>query len=351
VESPKELTEFAHRYLTTQGAVAVGVSTLETLADGPPSTDLAYVLDGAKSAVTFALPLDQEKILAYLGKEDHDGHQADNIRTGNEVTGLAVGLASYWNQHGIPSFGVCSNSVYRQDTPRGMADFMPDISHRYLAVRSGVGWFGFSGNVITKEHGASVLLGTTVTTAELEPTEPLAPEDKYCDECQLCLASCASGLFDKQDKTTVKMGDQDFSYSKRKSYHRCDLVCGGFTGLAKNGKWSTWSPGRFEVPETDEAMRPALIEAVMASTPRPEIPGGFYHPAMPSTRKLNLTCANCQLLCHPDREERKRRYKLVTKSGVVIQHEDGSLEAVSPTNARKHLSEMSPERRATYKKG
>jgi hypothetical protein len=33
-----------------------------------------------------------------------------------------------------------------------------------------------------------------------------------------------------------------------------------------------------------------------------------------------------------------------------VQHDDGSLEAVSPKIAKKHLSEMSPERRACYKK-
>ncbi|MBW2444462.1 MAG: epoxyqueuosine reductase [Deltaproteobacteria bacterium] len=351
MQSPRELTDFATEYLTIQGASTVGVSTTETLAGGPPSTDLGYVLKGARSAVTFALPLDQDKIIKYLAKEDHAAHQADNFRTGNVATGLAVGLASFWNQHGIPSYGVCSNTVYRPDTPRGMVDFLPDISHRYLAACSGVGWFGFSGNIITEKHGAAVLLGTTVTTAELEPTEPLPEDDKYCDECQLCRASCTSGLFDKGEKSTVTMGGKDFSYSKRKSYHRCDLVCGGFTGLSKNGKWSTWSPGRFEIPENDEEFMPALIEAMKASAPRPKISGGLFHPAMGSTRKLNLTCGNCQLLCHPDRDERKRRYKLLINSGVVVQHEDGSLEAVPPKTARKHLSEMGPERRATYEKG
>ena len=69
---------------------------------------------------------------------------------------------------------------------------------------------------------------------------------------------------------------------------------------------------------------------------------------MSRTHKVNLSCAHCQLLCHPDKEERKRRHRLITKSGVVVQHEDGSLEAVSPDQARKHLSEMSPERRALY---
>ncbi len=350
MNSAKDLTAFAADFLTTQGACAVGVVTKETLAGGPPSTDLEYVLPGAKSAVSFAVPFDQQKIERYLAKEDHAGHQEDNFRTNFFVTGLAYGLAAYWNQHGIASYGLASNAVYRQDTPRGMADFMPDLSHRYLAVRSGIGWFGLSGNVITPTHGAAVVLGTVVTTGELEPTPPLPPESKYCDECQLCMASCTSGLMDKKERTTVTMGGVEFTYSKRRSYHRCDLVCGGFTGLAKNGKWSTWSPGRFPVPEKEEDFLPALIDAVSASAPRPPIQGGFHHPAMPGGRKINMTCGNCQLICHPDREERKRRYKLLTESGVVVQNPDGSLAAVSPEIARKHLAEMSPEQRAFYEK-
>jgi len=351
MHDPRTLSDFAVEFLTTQGATVVGICTRETLAGGPPSTDLEYVLPGARSAVSFAVPLNQEKIERYLAKEDHASHQHDNFHTNIFTTGLAVWLADYWRQHGLPSFGCSSNGVYRSDTPHGMADFTPDISHRYLAVASGVGWFGLSGNVITKEHGAAVVLGSVVTTAELIPTEPLPEEEKYCDECQLCMASCTSGLMDRKERTRVTLGEKEFSYSERRSYHRCDLVCGGFAGLAKNGKWSTWSPGRFEVPEADEDFRPALLEAVRASEPRPMVEGGFHHPVMPGFRKINMTCGNCQLLCHPDRDERKRRYKLLTEGGVVIQREDGSLEAVPPEIAEKHLSELPEEKRAMYEKG
>ncbi len=345
-----ELTAVAKEFLTLLGASAVGVCTTETLAGGPPSTDLEAVLPGARSAVSFAVPMDQAKIERFLAKQSHAEHQTDNLRVNTFVSGLAVGLADYWNQQGIESLAVSGNGVYRQDMPGGIYDFMPEISHRYLAVRSGVGWFGLSGNVITEDHGASVILGSVLTTARLEPTAPLAAEDRYCDECQLCVASCTSGLMDKDELTTVTLGGEDFEYSRRRSYHRCDLVCGGFTGMAKNGKWSTWSPGRFEIPDTDEEFEEVLVETFAASEPRPAVPGGFLHPAMPGMRKLNVTCANCQLLCHPDRDERKRRYKLLTTSGVVVQNPDGSLVAMPPDEAKQRLAAMSPEQRAMYEK-
>jgi epoxyqueuosine reductase QueG len=63
------------------GAGVVGIVTTEMLAGEPPSTDLAYVLPNAKSAVSFAVPLDQKFIEAWFNKQSHADHFRDNIRT------------------------------------------------------------------------------------------------------------------------------------------------------------------------------------------------------------------------------------------------------------------------------
>ena len=179
-----------------------------------------------------------------------------------------------------------------------------------------------------------------------KPTAPLPPEENYCDGCRLCMASCASGMMDKEEKNIVRLGGMDFEYSRRKSYLRCEYVCGGFTGLHPSGKWSTWSPGRFPVPERDEDFLPVLMESITRYAQWPDMGGGYYHVLSP--HKMYLTCGNCQLVCHPDKEERKRRYKMLTEGGVVVQNEDGSLEAVSPEQARQHMEGLPKERRALY---
>ena len=79
---------------------------------------------------------------------------------------------------------------------------------------------------------------------------------------------------------------------------------------------------------------------------RPPAPGGRYHTF--SQNPIYYVCSNCQLICTPDKEERKRRNKLVKKSGVIVQNEDGTLDAVTPEEARKRLDAMEPERRAMY---
>lgn len=58
---------------------------------------------------------------------------------------------------------------------------------RAAAVRAGIGWFGKSGNVLTKRFGSYVLLGELITTLELEPDEPLKTN---CGTCEACIPSC-----------------------------------------------------------------------------------------------------------------------------------------------------------------
>lgn len=66
----EKLTEELKEMALTLGAFKVGIATTETLAGGPPSADLTYVLPGAKSAVVFALAFDQNLIEPYIGSYD-----------------------------------------------------------------------------------------------------------------------------------------------------------------------------------------------------------------------------------------------------------------------------------------
>jgi epoxyqueuosine reductase QueG len=329
------------------GAGVVGIVTTEMLAGGPPSTDLTYVLPNAKSAVSFAVPLDQKFIEPWFNKQNQADHLRNNIRTNVIASGISLELANYLNQKGYPSLPLTANFAYRAESKNGRYDEMPPISHRYLAVRSGVGFFGLSGNVLTRKDGAAIILGSVVTEAKLIPTGPIPAEQNYCDDCRLCKAACASGFIDGEERVTVAMGGIDFSYSKKRHHSRCDYVCGGFTGLHASGKWSTWSPGRFSIPDKDEDFYTALVDSVGPFLKRPKTELAVFNTIMPGDR-VELTCGNCQLICHPDKEIRKKRYKMLTKSGVIVENSDGSREAVSAEEAKKRLTAMDPETRALY---
>jgi epoxyqueuosine reductase len=346
MDDTDRLGSICMEYVKCEGAFTAGIATRESLAGGPTSTDLSYVMPDARSAVVFALALDPTPIPDYLAKRDRLTYEAEYNKVNSISSGIAVKLSGFLDQRGFPAVPLAANDVYREDSPLGRFDMFPPVSLRYLAVASGVGSLGLSGNVLDQTHGAGIILGAVITAADLTPTDPLEDEDNYCDGCRLCMAACASDLMDPEEKTDVTLGGKIFSYSRRRSYLRCQYVCGGYTGLHASGKWSTWSPGRFPVPEDDDAFLPLLLAGVEKYSQRPEGKGGRYHSLMDN--KLYTTCGNCQIVCHPDKKERKRRYRLLAEGGVVIQHPDGSLEAMDPEQARRHLASTPDERRTVY---
>ena len=61
---------------------------------------------------------------------------------------------------------------------------------RAAAVRAGLGWFGKSANLLTREFGSYVFLAELITTLELEPDEPLHAN---CGQCVECVVRCPTG--------------------------------------------------------------------------------------------------------------------------------------------------------------
>ncbi len=61
------------------------------------------------------------------------------------------------------------------------------VMDKAWAVRSGIGWLGKHGNVITRDRGSWIFLGEILTTAKLEYD---APMEDYCGSCTRCLEAC-----------------------------------------------------------------------------------------------------------------------------------------------------------------
>jgi epoxyqueuosine reductase len=64
---------------------------------------------------------------------------------------------------------------------------------REAASRAGVGFYGKNTMLITRRHGSWVVLGTLVTTAELDTSPPF---DTDCGSCTLCIEACPTGALD-----------------------------------------------------------------------------------------------------------------------------------------------------------
>jgi len=342
--------------LTEHGAVKVGFATLETLSDGPPSADLEHVLPGARSAVSFALAFDRDKIRAYLSKSDAQPHTTEQQTLYTDLYVLSEKVAVLLRENGHRAVAVIPNGEYRKDRPSPgyLWDSHPPLSHRYVAVASGVGSFGWSGNVGIAGYGANILLGTCVTTAELTPTPPIPVDAGYCDSCKACVAACPSEMFSKDESMTQTLGGVTYTHATRNSITRCLMCCSGLTGLHKSGKWGSWSPGRFTIPEDEEQLREQTLRAASLKKQRPDAPletGDAVvfdddHPF--HGMQMVPTCGNCQLVCFGDHDETMENLRTLRRSGCVVQQPDGSLDVLPPEESARVFAELVPAHKAKY---
>jgi len=356
-------------FVESAGCCSVGVCNTDTLAGGPPSSDITRELASARSAIVFALPVDELKLELYMGKIDHAPYQQDYIQANNILQGIAGELTNQLRKFGYessvvyagntPADGEPREVMPRNDSQREAAEryplkpsdalvgVVPLISQRFLAAAAGVGFFGMSGNILTPTHGAAVSLGAVVTEADLPPTPPLPPEANYCDECNWCGSVCPTQFMSRTEFNTVQLGEHSHhKYSAREHPMRCAAHMSGLAGLSRDGKFSSWGPSRKPLPDEDDALLPTLLGRGADLARQPNVEGGFFDAH--SGRKINVMCSACNLVCHPEREVRAKRLKMWRQGGVTVQHEDGRIEAMPVDEARAFLDQMPPERRAIY---
>ena len=156
-------------------------------------------------------------------------------------------------------------------------------------------------------------------------------------------------MFSKTETQSVTLGGRTYTFARRIDLNRCNLVCGGATGLHKDGKWSTWSAGRLHIPEKPEETLKLLVKAFAQSHKRPAMPGeGGFTPSTGGNMKIRLTCGNCCYICFGDRDETRENYRLLKYSGCVIQLENGEKRVLSPEQAAAEFEKMNPDHKKLY---
>ena len=70
---------------------------------------------------------------------------------------------------------------------RGFVDSAP-VLERAWAKKSGIGWVGKNGNLITKQNGSFFFIATLITDLELEFDDPFAKD--FCGSCTRCIDAC-----------------------------------------------------------------------------------------------------------------------------------------------------------------
>jgi len=330
----------------SMGAADARVATKEMM-EGPPSGDPTYVFPDARSVVAFAVPLGTDYIEDYLGKVTRMEFKRVLYEKYLLVGAIADAIAGRIEQWGLRSESVAPNAIFRsnEEGSQGPSFLVPDFSHRYAAVASGLGTFGWSGNVLVEGSWSNVFLGSVITEADLPPDQPL--DDPMCDGCKICTRVCPLEFIQAKESQSVTLGERQYEYNAKGNHMRCGLACGGFNGKSRDGKWSSWSLLDYGFPETDEdilsqfgrALKdPAAELAIRATGYDLETGKRAKWVDAGEKRKKGIlyrsyedtypTCNHCMMVCSGPREHRKALMHLLHSSGVVIRLEDGTEKVV-----------------------
>jgi hypothetical protein len=327
----------------------VGIGSRERLKDAPPSADMDYCLPGAQSCIIWVHPNPIEALENYFSKRERMSlkkHQqigyAGSWRMAVEISRLIEENSEY------KAFPVIPNAKYRkrEELPKKFqGDYrFPDFSLRYGAVAAGLGHLGWSGNLFTKEYGASVYLGGVLTTAALEPDPML--DKNYCNKCKICMKVCSTGYAyenEEESHMPVIIGGYTEKYAKRGTYNSCGIGCAGWTGLSEDGTWSTWTPGHIclkEYPKErwhDRKFRASIAQKVIINESFPQNlkefnikiaqsfgnVGKLENVGLRPFEDTNPRCGNCNFVCVADYDKRKELYQLLISSGKVFIDDKG----------------------------
>jgi hypothetical protein len=385
------LEENIRSFLKSQGIQVSGIAGPERF-DGPPSLDPTYTMRGAKSIVSFAMPMNVDAIYDFLSKKTPGTHNIDQMIVNQKIHHIAKRLADYLAKQGHRACAVPTNNTYRRSLD--VYSTHPSFSHRFGAIVSGIGAQGMSGNVMTKEYGAAIYLSTVVTDAVLK-SDPLLPPryfiDQYCKKCLICDKSCPAKMFEMEKEEYVLLNGELHPRGKRRSVDLCNASCFGLHSLSPDKKFSSWGKhwisswvGREPDPEKENIRKKLMIKggSVGDSTVRYKLIralGCDLHPEewidewkivkkyedLPQDelerRKVQsdlikkylgisiedpnvLTCGQCALVCGPDIRESAKRLKLLREGGIVVYGKEGRTVVVKTFDEAKKIREQYPFR-------
>ena len=326
-----ELKELALK----EGSIRVGIARREAFLEAPPSADMRYLEPWANAVVSFAITPGTDWIEDYMGKVTRMVIRDKMHFVNHEIYRIANVIADRLKETGAQAHPIIPNGLYRPDHTFEKKlpdhDVKPPLSLRYMAVGAGVGTFGWSGNVMIPGYWSNSYLGGVLTDALLEPDDLI--EETVCDNCRICARVCPVEFIDKREKTGVTIGGKEFVYNKKHGDLRCVIGCGGYTGLSKEGHWSSWSTGRTILPDTDEDLPEILArlrdDPANAAATR-NLTFGKRGVLDRPLENIKTTCNHCITVCSGPLEVRKKLMNLLFTSGVVELDEEGYEVVVKP---------------------
>lgn len=209
----------------SKGAALFGVADIKGIKDSFLSLEPEAVAD-LKHGISLACKL-SDPILEGISDHPTKLYFYHYRQVNIWLDQLALGITIFIQRKGYKALPIPSSQVINWEKGRG------HLSHKEIAWRAGLGWWGRNNLLVNPVHGARIRLVTILTNMPLRTDVPLRED---CGTCRECLAVCPAGA--------IKEKREDFDhlacYRKldefRRKYNIGHHICGICVKVCRGGR-------------------------------------------------------------------------------------------------------------------
>ncbi len=174
--------EEVREFLKNFGVMIVGFGKI------PPNIEIFEIKYKYPRAIVFGYPI-SDGVLNTI--EDHPTLiYKQHYKTVNWLLDqTAYHLVQFIEEKGFRAIAIPASQTVDWQNQKG------HISHKLLAVESGLGFIGRSGLVVNPKYGARARYASVLTDFEFEPDRKITDD---CASCRRCIIACPAGAIGEQ---------------------------------------------------------------------------------------------------------------------------------------------------------
>lgn len=141
--------------------------------------------EGIEGGIVFAVPLSKDIVKGISSGPTvpyYDEYESLN----EKLEDMAFKTSKFLNEKGFKAVPLTASNV---DAPS--ETLISPLPFKTIAARSGMGWIGKSGLLVTREFGSAFRMAAVLTDAELKFGEPVT--SSLCGSCSICRDACPGG--------------------------------------------------------------------------------------------------------------------------------------------------------------
>jgi len=197
------------------GAPLFGVCRVDDLRDSF-HREIKGQTERLRTALSIGIPL-SEAVMDTIENRPNMIYKAHYQQVNHALNDAALMAARELQKEGFAALPIPASQIITWKPLRA------HLSHREIAHKAGLGWWGRNNLLVTKEFGSKVRLVTVLSDAEL-PTD--VPSGNDCGGCMECMYVCPADAI-SQDREHF---DLDACYAKVMEFSRHNnyghLICG-----------------------------------------------------------------------------------------------------------------------------